>query len=126
MSEVNLSEETARKLVGLIIGGYILIIGLIIGQWYVDYGNRKDRVVELRQGCERGKLDRTSTANAFRAQSDYLNLVLEARSVKQDVKDAAEINQGVQNTSASDLETRTGEGFDCTQIFKPASLLPGG
>lgn len=74
----------------------------------------RDQFVE---GCERGKLDRASQAEAFRAQSDYLNLVLDAKSVKQDVKDAALMNQKTQNASATDLESRTGNGFKCADKF---------
>lgn len=72
-------------------------------------------------GCERSRADRASIARAFRAQSDYLNLVLQAKSVKEDVKRAARTNQRTQDESATDLESRTGVNLDCQRVFpKPA------
>lgn len=67
-------------------------------------------------GCRRGKLDRTAIARALRAQSTYLNLVLQAESVKQDVKTAAAANQRAQNASASSLESRTGSNLNCETV----------
>lgn len=76
-------------------------------------------------GCQRGKHDRTSIAAALRAQSDYLNLVLQAKSVQADVKRAARVNQRVQDSSAVDLESRTGANLRCREAY-PKPPAPDG
>lgn len=78
----------------------------------------RQRRADLLRGCERSKRDRTSIARALRAQSDYLNLVLRAQSVKADVKRAATANQEQQDTAARDLETRSGDHFECAAAFR--------
>lgn len=73
-------------------------------------------------GCQRGKTDRTMIAQALRAQSTYLNSVLDAASVKADVKRAARKAQAVFNASATDLESRTGRALVCAAVYpKPAA-----
>jgi hypothetical protein len=86
---------------------------------------QRQLVRSQRAGCERGKLDRAAIAAALRAQSTYLQLVLDARSVKADVKRAAAANQSVQDKSASSLESRTGTRLNCARAF-PSSAGPSG
>lgn len=102
----------------------VLMALLILGLLWTSYDGRREIVDGQRLGCERGKLDRTAIAAAFRGQSDYLNLVLDAASVQEDVKSAARINQAIQNASASSLESRTGDNLDCAEVFPAASLIP--
>lgn len=75
--------------------------------------------------CARGKLDRTVNATAFRAQSTYLNLVLDAASVKADVKRAARRAQAIFDDTADELESRTGIGLDCRMVY-PKPPTPAG
>lgn len=105
----------------------VALLGLVVlmfGVWWVGYDGRLTVVDSQRIGCERGKLDRTANATAFRAQSDYLNLVLDAESVQEDVKSAARVNQAVQDASASSLESRTGDNLDCRDAFPDPPLIP--
>lgn len=76
-----------------------------------------DQAERSRAACNRGKVDRTMIAKALRAQATYLNQVLDAESVKQDVKRAALKAQRSFNSSATDLESRTGTNLDCSQVF---------
>ncbi len=105
---------------------YMLALQIFLALFitWQSYEGRTKLVDSQRSGCERGKVDRTMISAAFEAQSDYLNLVLDAESVKKDVKDAALVNQSQQNKSATDLKSRTGLNLDCTKAFPDASLLP--
>jgi hypothetical protein len=71
----------------------------------------------------RVKLDRAAIARALRAHTNYLREVLDAESVRQDVKDAALRNVRVQTVSASELEERA--GIRCERVFPKPSLIPG-
>lgn len=95
----------------------LVVVVLFVGLALYQNNIRTDLRDAQRAGCERGKLDRADNARAFRAQSDYLNLVLEADSVKADVKRAARVNQAAQNASASSLEARTGDNLICAKAF---------
>lgn len=116
MRRVHAVDPSTIALIGLIV--------LMVGVWWTGYDNRREIVEGQRIGCERGKLDRTANAEAFRGQSDYLNLVLEAESVQEDVKRAARINQAIQNASASSLESRTGDNLDCAEVFPAPPAIP--
>lgn len=107
------SARRAEKLLRRLLVA-VLVLGAVF-YWMLITGQR--------EGCERGKLDRQASARAFRAQSDYLNGVLNATSVQRDVKDAATLNQSTQNESATSLESRTGDRLDCSDAF-PIIRLP--
>jgi type II secretory pathway pseudopilin PulG len=90
-------------------------------------GYRQDikRWHELQSGCKRSKIDRTAIASALRAQATYLNGVLDAASVKADVKRAALVAQRRFNRSATGLESRTGRKLDCARVY-PKPAVPAG
>lgn len=73
----------------------------------------------LLNGCREAKKDRTKIALALRGQADYLNLVLAAASVQEDVKMAARVNQAKQQTAALRLEKRSGPAFFCSVAYPP-------
>lgn len=127
----------------------LMFVAAVGSGWYAghqsgDTANEK-AVTMLRElnayiidGCERRVADSQVNSEsikrisvALRGQSDYLNLVLDAESVKQDVKDAAKVNQGKQNwaatyleeTAVPSLESRSGENFDCTTAFPIDQIL---
>lgn len=101
-----------------------LLILFIAALFWVPYQGRTELRDSQIAGCQRGKLDRAANARAFRAQADYLDLVLAASSVQQDVKTAARINQAQQDISARGLESRTGKNLDCDKVFPHPTLLP--
>jgi type II secretory pathway pseudopilin PulG len=90
-------------------------------------GYRQDikRWHELQSGCSRSKVDRTAIAAALRAQATYLNQVLDAASVKADVKRAARVAQATFSRSASGLESRSGKNLRCGDVY-PKPLAPSG
>lgn len=102
---------------------YVALCALVVGlalavglKLYADHTASAIRAGQL-VGCERGKLDRAANARAFRAQSDYLNLVIDAKSVKEDVKRAARKNQRIQDGSATSLESRSGPRLICVEVY---------
>lgn len=121
--------------VGLILAGLVVLTGRLASDnasntavdtvvreaYRQDIENWHGRVA----GCIRGKRDRTATALALRAQAVYLDLVLDAESVQEDVKRAARVNQRIQDLSAADLESRTGDRLDCEQVY-PKPPTPDG
>ena len=72
-------------------------------------------------GCGRSKTDRTVTASAFAGQATYLELVLDAASVKEDVKRAARTNWHKQLSAAESLRSRTGRRLNCKTAFPPVT-----
>lgn len=102
-----------------------------------NYEKSVDDRVNFIAGCERNKADRRDVArgiaalgSAVNAQAGYLSLVLEAASVKQDVKDAAQVNYNAQKNAyrvvkmtARSLRSRTGENLVCATAF-PAPEKP--
>jgi hypothetical protein len=103
-----------NPLVAQVVMVIVLAVGVTLYQNNIA-GQIRDAQLK---GCERGKLDRTANAKAFRAQSDYLNLVLQAKSVHADVKRAARVNQRTQDESATSLESRTGSNLDCAKAVR--------
>lgn len=87
-----------------------------------SYEGRVNLVDNQRAGCIRGKLDRSANAQAFRAQSTYLQLVLQAQSVRRDVKSAALVNQNTQDATATELEQRA--RINCSEEYPSPSLSP--
>lgn len=78
----------------------------------LEEANRKLRVlveqqIDLRvEGCERNKLDRIDSARSASAQASYLDKVLGAASVQEDVKAAADANVKQQRESAGGFSSR--------------------
>lgn len=94
--------------------GYLIAIGLallVLGVTEIRSSNRdaeNDKTVEQQitsriEGCERSKQDRIQNARAWTSNVIYLSGVLDAASVKQDVKDAATKNIKAQRKSAAQL-----------------------
>lgn len=134
-----LTRDAGFIILGLILGGLILVAVKVSQDDTIDVA-REQTVQRIAQasyrqdmkawrsridGCRRGKKDRAANARAFRAQADYLNLVLDAESVKQDVKDAAAVNQRVQDWAASSLESRTGPNLNCLEVTPKPKRPPG-
>src|SRR5689334_7661990 len=93
-------------------------VAVLIALLFVSFHNTDNFV----RGCERGKSDRAAQAKGAQAQADYLTKVLDAKSVKQDVKKAATKAWEGWNDAAVDLRSRTGKNLDCNAEFPP--LIP--
>jgi hypothetical protein len=102
----------------------LVVLVILVGAVFVFQHNGTTTLRDSqRAGCERSKVDRTAIANALRAQANYLNGVLDAASVKEDVKKVARSTQKTFNISAMSLESRTGTRLDCNDIYPKAGLF---
>lgn len=97
----------------------LLVIGYV---FYQGFTGRQDIVHSQRLGCKRGKLDRQDNADFQNAHAVYITRVTDARSVQQDVKDAAnEALMTFERTSAS--LTRRAK-IDCAKVYPKARFIP--
>jgi hypothetical protein len=90
--------------------------------FYQSYAGRLDLVHTQRLGCERGKLDRADNAAFQNAHKKYIDKVVLAQSVKEDVKRAAREAEKTYVRTAADL-TRRSE-IDCVKAFPNPGVLP--
>jgi hypothetical protein len=117
-----MNTETAHKLTVLIL--FVLLLNLFAFgySFYTGYQGRKDIVTTQRLGCERGKKDRTDNARFQSAHKLYIDKVVLAKSVEEDVKAAARTAVETYNQTARDLTIRA--QIDCTKVFPKARLIP--
>lgn len=108
------SERLLKKI-------YRLVITVLAVMAFVVVGGRYSAVSNSRDQCNRSKKGALVIGPALQGQADYLDLVLQAKSVKQDVKDAAAVNQAKQQKAADVLNGLNGK-LDCTKKYK---FIPG-
>lgn len=105
-----MTEDTALKLIKLILAAMVVQIFVIGFVLYQSYAGRVQLVKTQRAGCARGKLDRVANASGWRFAE-------KAR------RDAGEITVANHYANlASGLEKRS--RIDCQTAFPNASLLP--
>lgn len=104
--------------------GWVLLLLLVAYVFGQSYAGRTQLANDQREACRVTSFSRIDVGKALRAQSDYLNLVLEAESVKDDVKRAARRNQAVQDRVATRLERIA--RVPCEEQFRSPSVLPWG
>lgn len=117
-----MSANTAYNLakLALIVLGIQLFVIMYV--FYQSYQGRVDIVHTLRLGCERGKKDRGDNADFQQAQKRYIDRVVLAGSVKEDVKRAArEAVQTFERTSNSLSERAL---INCHDAFPDAKWIP--
>lgn len=68
-----------------------LVTVLFAGVYFTQRNYASDTRASQLAGCERGKADRADQARVFTAQANYWWGVLQAKSVKRDVKDQVRI-----------------------------------
>lgn len=117
-----LRREEGVKIIKLLIVGMCCFILLTLYVAYTNYEGRKTLVTSQRAGCERGKLDRIDNAAFQRAHKVYIDKVVLAQSVKEDVKEAAREAVVTYNRTAESLSQRA--KINCQEAFPKASLLP--
>ena len=124
MPNTPLTKEQGRSIIKLFIAGMLCFL-LLVGYIFVnDYQRDVQNVSEKREGCERGKKDRQDNADFQKAHKKYIEKVVLAQSVKQDVKDAANKALETYDRTTPSLLSRTGENLDCTKAFEDAELWP--
>lgn len=117
-----LNRRTAKALVKLLIVGMVaqlLVVGYV---FYQGYHGRVALVISQRAGCERGKLDRIDNAAFQRAHRKYIDRVVLAQSVKEDVKEAAREAVATYNQTAADLTKRS--KINCMRVFPDPKVFP--
>lgn len=117
-----MTRELGYKVTTLVLVCMVCFLLLVCYVFYASYQGRKDIVTSQRAGCERGKLDRRANADFQRAHKVYIDKVVLAQSVKEDVKAAARIAVETYNRTARDLTIRA--GIDCNKAFPKARLIP--
>lgn len=117
-----MSREEGTKVVKLLLIGMCCFLLLTLYVAYSDYQGRKNLVVSQRAGCERGKLDRIDNAAFQRAHKLYIDKVVLAASVKEDVKEAAREAVQTYNRTADDLTRRS--KINCGKVYPKASVIP--
>lgn len=116
-----LTKETGEKLTRLVIGCMVCMALVVAYVWYAGYQGRDNLVQSQRAGCERGKLDRIDNAAFQRAHKKYIDRVVLAQSVKEDVKRAAREAVKTYNKTAASLSKRS--KIDCSKAIPKAELL---
>lgn len=116
------TNETLTKLIKLLLivmGMQLFIVGYT---FYTGYQGRKTTVRNQRAGCERGKLDRADNAAFQRAHKLYIDKVVLAKSVEEDVKAAARTAVETYNKTAASLTLRS--QINCAKAFPKARIIP--
>lgn len=87
-----------------------------------SYQDRKTSADAARKACRTSKLDRIDNAASWTAHREYIESVVLAASVKEDVKRAARRANRVHRRTARRLTARA--RVDCAREHPPASILP--
>src|SRR3954465_6276823 len=122
MTSAPVSHQTAEGLVKLVLialGIQIVIVGYV---FYQSWEGRTNIAISQRVGCERGKLDNSDNAAFQRAQTEYINRVVLAQSVKEDVKRAARVAVKTFGRTSSALTTRS--KIDCNKLYPNPRIFP--
>jgi len=116
------SDRTAHNLARLIIIGMLVQL-LVIGYvFYSSYQGRVATVKAQRAGCERSKKDRLANADFQQAHRRYIDKVVLAKSVEEDVKKAAREAVKTYNRTSAELTGRS--LINCAEAFPKARLIP--
>lgn len=104
-----------NKIAGLLLSMLLIQFGVIY--WvYSEQNMARDKLVKSqRESCERGKLDRRDNAAFQRAHTTYITRVTGARSVKEDVKQAAREAQQIYKITSQRLTDRS--KINCKKVF---------
>ena len=122
MPNTPMTKQTGLNLALLVVLCLVIQLFVIGYSAYTGYEGRKALVTSQRAGCERGKLDRIDNAAFQRAHKKYIDRVVLAQSVKEDVKDAAREAVKTYNRTAASLTKRS--QINCASAFPKASLIP--
>ncbi len=117
-----LTRQAGFNLALLVVLGMVIQLFVIAYVFYSGYEGRKTLITSQRAGCERGKLDRIDNAAFQRAHKKYIDKVVLAQSVKEDVKKAAREAVRTYNRTAEALTKRS--QINCEAAFPKASLIP--
>jgi hypothetical protein len=119
--DVDLTRKQRQLLVRFIGVMIVAVLALFAAVLASDYNHRKDATRLLRAGCERNKRDRRANADGWTAHSLYINKVVLAGSVKEDVKRAARHARKTYRRISRDLEKRS--RIDCRTEFPDPPLV---
>ena len=122
MPHTPMSRATGEKIVKLLLAGMLCMLLVVVYVFYAGYEGRQALVTNQRAGCERGKLDRIDNAAFQRAHKVYIDKVVLAASVKEDVKEAAREAVETYNRTSASLAARS--KINCQKAFPKASLIP--
>lgn len=130
-----MDDRNSRRLVQLILIGFLLQLMVICYIFYQSYQGRVDIVHSQRAGCERGKLDRNANARSWRkAERARLNTVAEDLHIsyakaeklittKPSVSDSFDLQAAREyDKTATGQEQRS--RISCTKAFPKAGFLP--
>lgn len=116
------NASTNYKLGKLIILGMIVQL-LVIGYVFASqYEGRVTTYHNLLAGCERSKKDRVANADFQNAHRKYIERVVLAQSVKEDVKRAARDALATYQVTADALLERS--TIDCRKAFAKPGIFP--
>lgn len=131
----HIPSDTARKLVRLIIGVFIVNLMVLSYVFYQSYKGREDLVTNNRAACEPAKRDRAANALGWRtAEIARLQTTAEQLDISFGRAKAMEQNKPPMvgppdlvaarryNKIAFRLERRS--KIDCSKVFPKAGLLP--
>lgn len=111
----DMSKETGRLI------AYLFVLTAAMFAVYTISKAANDRTVSAAiRSCELAKADRIDSARAATAQAHYLEKVLVAVSVKQDVKDAATASLQLWSESANQQRRRL---YDCKEFVMHHKLV---
>lgn len=130
----HIPHATARSLVRLIIGAFLVNLMVLGYVFYQSYQGREDLVQNNRAACERGKLDRFANAVGWRtAETARLNTLADTLHISYAEAKALEEHELTPddppdlvaarkyNSIAFGLEKRS--KIDCTKAFPKAGLF---
>lgn len=106
----------------LILIGMVVQLLVISYVFYNTYDGRVNTVKAQRRGCERSKKDRLANADFQQAHRRYIDKVVLAKSVEEDVKRAARAAVKTYNRTSAELSERA--LINCSTAFPKARLIP--
>jgi len=110
--------KRVRRLEGVRFFVVGVLILFVLGQSYLG---RVELVKSQRAGCERLKLDRSVVAPALHAQAEWLDGLIRAWNVPENLKSLARSNQRAQENAAVQLDGRA--TIDCDVAYPDPSLV---
>lgn len=122
MPHTPLTRQQGGLLVKMIIIGMIVQLTVVGFVAYSTFDDRSDLVNAQRAGCERSKLDRKDNADFQVAHKRYIDKVVLAQSVKEDVKQAARDAVRTYNRTSADLAARA--KLKCAVLFPKGGVIP--
>lgn len=117
-----MTEHAATRLVKLCLVMMIFQLCIIAYVFYTEYSGRVAIVKAQRISCERGKQDRKDNSDFQNAHKKYIDKVVLAQSVKEDVKRAAREAEETYNRTSVSLTERS--RINCNKATPSAKLIP--